>query len=89
MLFPVAIEIGDDQTAFGVVVPDLEGCYSAGDSYKEALDNAREVIRLCLDRLAEEGRPPPQPGDVGRLMRDPDYAGWAWTLVEVDVPAQG
>ena len=31
MLYPLAIQAGDRNTAFGVIVPDLPGCFSAGD----------------------------------------------------------
>ncbi len=44
MKFTIAIEPGSKKTAFGVAVPDLPGCYSAGDSVEEAFDNAREAI---------------------------------------------
>jgi predicted RNase H-like HicB family nuclease len=37
MRYPVAIEPGDETTAYGVVVPDLPGCFSAGDTLDEAL----------------------------------------------------
>jgi hypothetical protein len=30
----------------GVIVPDLPGCTSAGDSYDEACRNAIEAVRL-------------------------------------------
>ncbi|MBV5272223.1 MAG: type II toxin-antitoxin system HicB family antitoxin [Lamprocystis purpurea] len=29
MRYPIVIEAGDDRNAFGVVVPDLPGCFSA------------------------------------------------------------
>jgi len=32
MKFTVAIEPGTKKAAFGVVVPDLPGCFSAGDT---------------------------------------------------------
>ena len=32
MKFTIAIEAGTKTTAFGVVVPDLPGCFSAGDT---------------------------------------------------------
>ena len=32
MRYPVAIEPGTETEAFGVVVPDLPGCFSAGDT---------------------------------------------------------
>lgn len=44
MRYPIAIENGDDKHAFGVVVPDLPGCFSAGDTIDEAIDNAKEAI---------------------------------------------
>ena len=44
MRYPIAIEPGDDKHAFGVVVPDLPGCFSAGDSLDDALAQARDAI---------------------------------------------
>jgi len=31
MRYPVMIQAGDENTAWGVAVPDLPGCFSAGD----------------------------------------------------------
>ena len=53
MRYPIAIETGDSKHAFGVVVPDLPGCFSAGDTLDEALTNAREAILLHLEGLLE------------------------------------
>ena len=39
MRYPIAIEVGDKKHAYGVVVPDLPGCFSAGDTLEEALSN--------------------------------------------------
>jgi predicted RNase H-like HicB family nuclease len=44
MQYPIAIETGDEKHAYGVVVPDLPGCFSAGDTLDEALTNARETM---------------------------------------------
>ncbi len=49
MKYPIAIESGDADHAFGVVVPDLPGCFSAGDTLDAAIDNAREAIELWLE----------------------------------------
>jgi predicted RNase H-like HicB family nuclease len=46
MKFTIAIEVGTKKSAFGVVVPDLPGCFSAGDTIEEAFDNAREFLQL-------------------------------------------
>ena len=39
MLYPIAIEKGNDNQAFGVTIPDIPGCFSAGDTMAEALEN--------------------------------------------------
>ena len=39
MLYAIAIEKGDEDTAYGVIVPDIPGCFSAGDTLEEAFEN--------------------------------------------------
>ena len=36
MKYPIAIEPSDKSHAYGVVVPDLPGCFSAGDTIELA-----------------------------------------------------
>ena len=46
---------GDEATAYGVVFPDLPGCFSAGDTLGDALANAREAAAAWLETtLANE-----------------------------------
>lgn len=85
MLYPVAIEMGNEDYAFGVVVPDLKGCFSAGDSYEEALSNVVEAIEGHLELMAEDGELPPQPSAMANLVAASEYSGWVWALVDVDV----
>ena len=59
MKFFIAIEAGDDSQAFGVVVPDLPGCFSAADTLEEAIDNSREAVALHCECLLESGEPLP------------------------------
>jgi predicted RNase H-like HicB family nuclease len=33
--------------------PALEGCYSQGDTYEEALENIKDAIRLILQDMEE------------------------------------
>ena len=61
MKFLIAIEPGTVTTAYGVVVPDLPGCFSAGDTLEEAFDNAREAIDAHCEVLAEDGQDVPLP----------------------------
>ncbi len=85
MRYPIAIEPGTDRTAYGVVVPDLPGCFSAGDTLDEAIDNAKEAIEFWLETVIEDGGPVPEPGTVARHQANPEYTGWIWAVVQVDL----
>ncbi|HEX7984470.1 MAG TPA: type II toxin-antitoxin system HicB family antitoxin, partial [Duganella sp.] len=61
MKYLIAIEPGDATHAFGVVVPDLPGCFSAGDTLEDAIQNAREAIELWLETTIEDGGEVPSP----------------------------
>jgi len=85
MLYPIAIETGDAEHAYGVVFPDLPGCFSAGDTLDEALANAKEAAEFYLEDLADCGRLPPQAGELTAWQKDEEYQGWAWAVVEIDL----
>ena len=85
MLYPIAIETGDSEHAYGVVIPDLKGCFAAGDSLEEALTNAKDAAEFYLEDLAEDGRLPPQAGDLAQWQQSERYQGWAWAVVDVDI----
>jgi predicted RNase H-like HicB family nuclease len=66
----------DDNPGYNVVFPDLPGCYSAGDTYDEAVRNAHEALSLHLD--GEDNIPEPRTIEQIKL-------GWAdWNDWEKD-----
>ena len=85
MRYPIAIELGDRKHAFGVVVPDLPGCFSAGDSLDEAIENAREAIELWLETVVDDGGAVPEPSTIAKHRADPQYSGWVWAVVTIDL----
>jgi predicted RNase H-like HicB family nuclease len=85
MRYPIAIELGDAKHAFGVVVPDLPGCYSAGDTLDEAIDNAREAVELWLETVIDDGGAVPEPKTIAEHQASPEFAGWVWAVVTVDL----
>ena len=84
MRYPIAIETGDDTHAWGVAVPDLPGCFSAGDTMDEAISNASEAMALWIETALDDGLDIPTPSSVDKLRKMPDYKGWIWALAEVD-----
>jgi predicted RNase H-like HicB family nuclease len=89
MRYPIAIETGDTKHAFGVVVPDLPGCFSAGDTLDDALTNAREAILLHLEGMLDDGKAFPVPTSIEKLQKKRGFGGWTWAVVEVDVSELG
>ena len=43
--------------SFGVTVPDLPGCFSAGDTLAESLENTQEAIALHIQGMLLDGDP--------------------------------
>lgn len=85
MLYPIAIENGDEHHAYGVTVPDLPGCFSAGETLEEAVNNAKEAIIGHIELLIELGDDIPAVSSLSALVADSQYAGYTWALVDVDL----
>ncbi len=82
MKFIIAMEPGTESTAWGVVVPDLPGCFSAGDTMDEAMENARQAIDQQVEIMIEDGANIPAARPLSVLQSDPEFAGWVWAVVE-------
>ena len=84
MRFPVVIH-KEAESDYGVTVPDLPGCFSAGATFEEALDAAREAIEAHVEGLLADGEPIPEKAPMEEHQNDPAYAGGTWALVEIDL----
>jgi len=52
LTLPIIVE--SDQNGCFVTCPALQGCYSQGETYEEAIANIKDAIRLHIeDRLAD------------------------------------
>ena len=67
------IEDAGPDKAIGVWFPDLPGCFSAGDTLDEAIQNAPEAIALYAEALEADGRPIPRPRPLSVLKNDPSF----------------
>lgn len=75
----------DDGQRYGVTVPDLPGCFSAGAGLDDALESVREAIDLHVETLIEDGADVPATGTLAVHQANPDYANGVWALVDVPV----
>jgi len=87
MRYPIAIEIGTETAAYGVVVPDLPGCFSAGDTLDEAVTGAEEAAAAWIDATLDAGGAVPAPSSIEAVRARAEYAGWAFGVVAVDPAA--
>ena len=48
-----AVVIQKDEDGFYAYCPELQGCYTQGDTWEEALENIKDAVKLHIeDRLA-------------------------------------
>lgn len=87
MYYPIAIEQGDAEHCYGVIVPDLPGCFSAGDNFEEALENAKEAIKFHLETIVDDGEVIPLPSPIEQHRHKPEFQNhdFIWAMVEIDV----
>lgn len=64
--YELIIYWSDQDQSFVVEVPELPGCMADGETYEDAVSNAKRVIEEWIETARELGRAIPAP--KGRLM---------------------
>ena len=64
--YELIIYWSDQDDAFIVEVPELAGCKADGQTYEEAIVNAKQTINLYIETAKSLGRDIPKP--KGKLM---------------------
>ncbi len=83
MLYPVVVN-KDRTSDYGVSVPDLPGCFSAGRTLDEALENIKESIECHIEGILLDGEPVPLAQDIESHRSNPEWVEGIWALVEID-----
>lgn len=52
-----------EEQGYSIVFPDLEGCYTCGDSLEDGLEMARDALALVLYGYEKEGQVIPKPSE--------------------------
>jgi predicted RNase H-like HicB family nuclease len=60
--FTVVIE--RDKEGYFAFCPELQGCYTQGETYEEVLNNIKDAIRLHIEDRLEAGEGIPQSESV-------------------------
>lgn len=75
----------DGDSDYGVTIPDLPGCFSAGADIREAIDSAKEAAALHIEGLLEDGEDVPRPSDPWDLLHREEFANGLWYLIDLDI----
>ena len=84
MKYPIYVE-KDEDSDYGVTIPDLPGCFSAGSTVEEAIQNAEEAILTHLEGLMLDSDPIPYPSNIKELQTKYNSKGGIWILVNIDI----
>jgi predicted RNase H-like HicB family nuclease len=68
----VAVIEKEPDSAFGVWFPDVEGCFSAGETVEEAVANAGAALRQHVEALESAGLKVPTARPIDDVLRDED-----------------
>ena len=53
--YRLSVIMEKDADGYFAFCPELQGCYTQGDSYEEALENIKDAIRLHIeDRISDK-----------------------------------
>lgn len=80
MIIPIVI-FKDPDSSYGVVAPDIPGCFSAGDTVEEALANTQDAIESVVGDAAGI---PQQVSTIEELQQNEAYRDAAFMLYDAD-----
>ncbi len=75
----------DPKSDYGVTVPDLPGCFSAGDTLDDVLHEVTEAIECHIEGMLMDGESIPTPKAIEYHQSNPDYNDGVWAIVSVDI----
>jgi predicted RNase H-like HicB family nuclease len=70
----VAVIEKEPDSAFGVWFPDVEGCFSAGDTLDEAVANSAAALRQHAEAVESAGRRVPPARSIDEILLDEEVA---------------
>lgn len=69
-VYKFSVVIERDMDSYFAICPELQGCYTQGDTYEEVLKNIKDAIRLHIEDRIESGEEIPQPESISLTMME-------------------
>ncbi|AXV40988.1 MAG: HicB family protein [Methanobacterium sp. BAmetb5] len=58
--YKVSVIVEHDKEGYFAFSPELQGCYTQGDTYEEVMANIKDAIKLHLEERLERGEVIPE-----------------------------
>ena len=69
-VYKFSVVVEKDIDGYFAFCPELQGCYTQGDTYEEALENIKDAIRLHIEDRIESGEEVPQADSVSLTLME-------------------
>ncbi len=69
-IYKFSVVIEKDSDGYFASCPELQGCYTQGDTYEEVTENIKDAIRLHIEDRIESGEDIPQSESVSLTLME-------------------
>ena len=69
-VYKFSVVIEKDSNGYFSFCPELQGCYTQGNTYEEVLENIKDAIRLHVEDRIDSGEDIPQVESVSLTMME-------------------
>jgi predicted RNase H-like HicB family nuclease len=84
MKYPIVIH-KNMNSDYGVIFPDIPGCFSAGTSIEEAIAMSQEAAECHIEGMLLDSEPIPVASSIENHRDNPEYEDGLWALVNIDI----
>jgi predicted RNase H-like HicB family nuclease len=84
MKYPIYLHQANDGS-FSGFVPDVIGCYFAGDTIDDAMSDALNALDTYFEYMSEKGQVPADAKTIADHVNDEDCTGGSWAYVDIDL----
>ena len=87
LIYPAVFYPDPDSSAYSVVVPDLPGCVSGGDSLANAIAMGEDAASGWILGKLEDGNTVPPASNISAIHPDPEIGDGFVSLLSLDMDA--
>lgn len=66
-------------------MPDVIGCYFAGDTIDDAISDAQNALDMYFEYMSEKGNTPDRAKTVADHLNNEDCTGGSWAYIDIDL----